>query len=561
MSLMSMRRKMASRQTATIILWVLIVIFLVSAIFMSLPGNFLNPPKSSGAADNYTGANGNVVLAKVNGSEITVADYNGAYNAQVSQDKRATSLDSALQVRSTLFADIIRARLAEQALKSFNIRNLDRALREYAEDYAQTSYSGMLAQAQMQAQMMKEQAKTPEEKKKLKSADELMGQQIAQFFSQISLQGNVALNEANYKRVFVNNYLLDAKQSIAAQFREHVQTRLIGDAIMKKDMGGNPLTEELLKKLNTQEVKASEIFIEDKTHSAKGLEAAKAKAITLHDAIKAAPETFAAVAKKESSDPAASKGGDLGWIKGGDASNNLPITLEYLIFSGKENSLSPVIQVAKENRSMPTLSHYGYAFVQINGIRDRADKKNSKWAQERDQFSKETRQRYELEFGSEYLAIQNINAKIECNSAELATYLDEMRGDFVKADRDRAKAFTEQNIPPAVKAALGYRLAQNTKDHKARIDLLVPALQYAPPATASGLYVDMAQSYAVLGNKKEAIVQLNNAKNYALDDAGMLTVIRDEFRKIGAKEEADSVSQRIDELKAKTSEGSAVFSR
>lgn len=539
MSLMSMRRKMASKQTATIILWILIAVFIVGVFLWSVP----NRSMSSAQKQAQYRKGGNVVLASVNGEKIYANDIDGAFQEFLDKNKLHANLDITLPQRSQIFNAKLQEIIATQVLKSYGIKDIKREANKMGLEFANTSLTSVRQAVEQQAKTAEAAAKTPEEKKKLQTVDQLYTEQLQSFMQQKCGKTVDHPSDEDFRRAFVNDFLLNADNK--DQFMQMVRERLVGRQLitdMVKNGQPDPFTDGFVKTLNTQQVKVRWIYIESKQKSAQGLADAEATAIRLHDAIVKDPSSFATLAK-QSNHQSRTTGGDLGWLSAGDADRTqLPLILEYQAFTLKPQDLGPVTQMTIP-QIMPQYpsSSIGYGFIQVVG-----GPRNLPKANPMPMTLDQLRMRYESELSKQYLTFTTWKADIKCQSKEMEAYLAEGRGQYTEATKFQREALAQEqgSLPEAVIAALSFRVAQSTPNQKERIPLYNAAVNFADDKT-SQVYQELAMAYALTGDKANAIESYHNAITSSTSSTEMQTrkAVRPELLKLGDTQGVKEIDQ------------------
>ncbi|HEX2948482.1 MAG TPA: peptidylprolyl isomerase [Armatimonadota bacterium] len=523
MSLMSMRRKMASKKTATYILWSLIVVFLVGVALWSVPGKGIGKQYGDSPFANK-------VVAKINGEKVTAGQIDEEFYKQQDNGQQY-DLQSAPQTRFQIFDGIVHRLVAEQTAKKLHVRTWSWTLRSVAREVAQTQLASMHAQAQEQAKAQAASAKTPADKSKLQTADQMFKAQLSQALSQY---GDTTKNptEDDFVRAFVRTAMSrQEKVGMYDQLVSFAQTYLIGEEVAK-DQHTSPFSEDFAKKVNTKEVKASWIFIAAPQNNAQGLNEAKQKASKLHEDIIKAPNTFAAVAKKESADfMTKTQGGDLGWVS--LKSSNVSIMAQYLAFIQREGEIGPIVEIAMSS-PFGGPSQIGYAFVKVDAIRDSADAKDFNWAKEKESAMVSTKVRFAQGFGQNYLELQTAKAKIVRLSDELK-YYDAMMTNPVEAEKLVTKLQDDKSIPPVVAAAFKYQVAEKTTDPAQKAVLLENVISYGG-AQVPNLQMELGRAYTASGQKDKALQQFGFVADGADSndpDHSMHTALKTEYAKLG----------------------------
>lgn len=525
MSLMSMRRKMASKQTITIILWVLIAVFLAGIVYMNVPNS--NQPNVP--VGGYRGGV-NKTLVTINGQSIDSDTFEKAYNDSMAIGNKSADLSVTLQERSRIAKNLVQSAVADQVLRGYGIRNVNKKSVEMAEELATMFYDQVKKGTEMQAQQEMANAKTPEQKKNVKTPQQYLNEQLANMYMQQGVQPPANITEASFRKFYVGT-LTDPQYGQAEDYLLFVRKRLIGQQIIKRELPAELFSEAYEKKLATQQVNARWIFIPAGSmqkldggkeqifkpeFSATALQAAEKKAKDLRAQIAKDPASFAKVASKESQHISHFEGGNLGWISGGSMEANIPAILEYLIFSQKPKELGPVTQITLPgaDQANPLSSQVGYGFVQV--IAESKNPDNPNWAKMRAEYDTTTKRRYEMQIGDGYLCYMVADADIKYNSKEFEAYMAEAHGQYIEMTELQKAALQEKDLPKPVIAALSYRVAMSSRDIKgeARIPLLKAALEFAG-SSRSDLHMQLADTYRSIGKKEEAIAQYENAMNSA----------------------------------------------
>ena len=540
MSLMTMRYKMASKKTATIILWALIVVFVAGIALISLPGG-----KYGGGTQYKNELPGaEKVIATVNGEDIIAGQFNDEFiNAQ--NDQNRFDINSALGARQQLFESLVQRTVTEQIAKEKKVRTWSWTLRSVAKEYAQAQLAGMRQSARIQASSDAAAAKTAKEKTKTKSVDEIYNAAIAQGIQQMGEVAPSKATEADYTRMVMKKITTQDETGIYEQFMNYARTRLIGKKLFAKEYKTSPLTEDFIKKLNTKEVKARWIFVAAKTEDAKGLSAAQDKAKQLRSQVVAKPATFSQVASKDSDDfMSKMRGGGLGfsffggqdansgWVKAGDSS--LEPMQEFLLFTTAKGEISPIVQ--SSTGAMFGSPQVGYAFLIVDDVRDRNDSKTFNWAKDGELATTAASVRYEIGFGQSYLTLKRAEAKIVRMSTELKYY--EIRSkDPAAAEKLALELQDDESLPEVVRAAFKYQISKSEKDPATKANMLASVLSFAGSQT-NQLVLELGRAYTAAGDKDKAKEQYDNLclsiENPQNDqDRSLHQALKTEYQKIG----------------------------
>ena len=524
MSLMSMRRKMASKQTATIILWALILVFGVGAVLISMPGRYGGRSSSSGDP---------TVVAKINGTELTRGDIDAAFSQMEKRADTASqtlTLSTAIEARKAAieaaFTRVLTVQAAEKVHCNTWSLTWHSTMSDLAGQMADDQLAQMRDQAKQEADKEAKDAKAPAGKKL--SADDMFKNYIKyELTSDKSPYSKMADDTtdptpAAFKDAYVNYWLTgqDANGNME-QFETMARTTLIGETVTKS-LHVNPLSAAYVKKLNTQEVQASWIFIADKDDSVQGLKDAQAKADKLRTQVVANPAGFADLAKANSDDEmskmsngvlgASMFGGGSGWFQGfADEHNQYeqympspPVIAEYLAFSTDKGQISPVMAVQLPSGGGPAQT--GYAFVMVKDIRDRTDLNGYNWNSAKTGALVHAKFRYDDAFGETYVALQRIQANIQRLSTEM-TYFQDETSDPATANGLLRALSRDGTLPAVVRAAFRYKLAQTTHD----ISLYDNELFEFSGTKAPDIYLEVAKLDEKQGKVGDALDNLKSA--------------------------------------------------
>ena len=546
MSLMSMRRKMASKLTATI-LWVIIIVFLVGVVLWSVPRN----PSTNATQSEYR-PGGNKVLASVNGEKIYADDLDKAFDDILTKNDISPNLDITLNERGRIFTSIIERILTKQILRGFKLSDgkLKEEARKVGEEYASFAVERMRQMAGQQEEYLKAMAKTEDEKKSVKTSDEYFIENIRMFYMQdakVPVPANP--NEKDFRKFFVNQFLMEPKYGNTEEFMKRVRLTVIGRKLVA-GLPVNPFTDEYAKKVSTQHVKARWIFVEAEKLTPEAIDAARVKAEKLREDIVKDPASFAKVAEKESNHISSTLGGELGWISGGDTSHGLPAIVEYLIFSQKPTELGPVTQInVQPYMTSMMAAKVGYGFVQAIQVKERTDlEKGFNWETKRTTALDDLKTRYESALGQGYLTLMLAKADVKCESLEVAAYLAMARNQSTDATElmRQALAKEEKELPSYVIGAMSYQVAQATPDSAARIPLLDAALKYADDK-AWELHKELGDAYARTKQTEQAIKQYEYAINASSGENEMQVRqdIRGKYKELGHMEGVKAIDEWI----------------
>ncbi|MHB0939334.1 MAG: peptidylprolyl isomerase [Armatimonadota bacterium] len=553
---------MASKQTITIILWVLIAVFLAGIVFLNVPNS--NQPKPVG---NYRDGK---VLVTINGESLDANTFEQAFNDSLMRANKTPDLSETLQERSRIVKYMVQNMVADQVLRGYGIRNVKKQGAAMADEIATMFLDSVRKATQQQADADLANAKTPEEKNNVRTAKEYFDEQLAQMYMQQGAQPPAKITEEGFRKFYIET-LTDPKYGQAEDFMLYVRKRLVGQQIVKRDLRSDLFSDAFAKRVATQQVNARWIFIPagsmenigESTEqifkpqfTAEALQAAEKKARTLREQIVKDPASFAKVASKESQHISRTEGGNLGWISGSSMQANIPAILEYLIFNQKPNELGPVTQITLPGPDpMNTLSaQVGYGFVQV--IAETKNPDSPEWATMKEDFVTTMKRRYEMQLGDGYLCYMIANAEFKFNSKEIEAYMAEAHGQYVEMTKLQKEALSEKDLPKPVVAALSFRVAMSSRDIKgeARIPLLKAALEYAG-GSRSDLHMQLADTYLGIKDRENAIKQYENAMNSAgMGEENVRRAVRAIYVRIGHTEGVKAIDQWLQENAKKSEE-------
>jgi len=551
---------MASKQTITIILWVLIAVFMVGIVLWNVPRNSTN----TGTTNHYrTGPNR--VLVTVNGEPIDADTFDQAFYDSLGKENQSSDLNETLKQRSAVFSEMLQDMVANQVLRGFGIRNVNRPARQMAQEISDRLLKQIHTMLQAQVEQQMAAAKTETDKKAVPSAQALFNEQVQQFYTEHKVEPPKNITDASFRKFYVD-VLTNPQYTESKQFMEFVRKSLIGREIIKRDLTADVSSEAYAKKLATEQVNARWIYIAADDYTTAAMQAAKTKAEKLHDQIVKDPSQFAALASKESNHLSHTEGGNLGWISGSDPRTGFPALVEYLLFTQKPKELGPVTQIClpPTNPEAVLSSKVGYGFVQV--LADPQERKdlgpNFDWARMKDDYMTALKQRYEQSIGQDYLLATIAQADIKFSSKEIESYLATLHGQYTKSTALQRQALEkETDLPRPVVAALSYRVAMSSPDIKgeARIPLLEAALEYAGPMRWQ-LQLALGDTYQGVGRKEDAITQYQ----FAIKAAGpqeeyVRKEVRIRYQKLGYTEGIKEIDKwQADKQKASASSNESV---
>jgi parvulin-like peptidyl-prolyl isomerase len=536
MSLMSMRRKMASKKTATIILWALIAVF-VAGVFLAAGNPFST--KQDIQQQFASPLKGGKVIASINGEEITSREFENEFQRTLQDSGGLLDLESVLGTRQTIFVKLVNDMLDAQIEQQLDIKFNDHNIRRVAESIAKLQLHAIGMMAEEQAKQEKEQAKTDEEKKKLKTAEQLRVEQLAKFMNEQSgkdeKSGVKNPTDEEFLRWAVD--LLTGKEK--EQFAQSARMMLMGEAVAKS-LPVDPLTDEYLSKVNTHEVLSQWMFVGAKKPSPEALEEAQKTATEARTLIVEGKSSFSDQAKKLSDDMTSkAAGGNLGWVSAGKA-GYVPLMAEYLAFTTPKGEVSPLMQAQVFGMTGPQL---GYGFVKARDMRERKDAPKD-FKERKDYYILSTRQRYMAGLGEYFLQMMRANADIVCIMPEIQAYRAEALGDSEAATAAYQAAYKDGKVADIVRIAIGYKIASTMEKAADRIPLLQDALKY-PGRHLAKYHYELAQAYGELGDTAKALENYTSAEDAAMTegDREMVKRVLDAYKAAGNTEGIARVKQ------------------
>jgi len=491
MSLMSMRRKMASKQTAMII-WALVVVFILGIALVSAPGM-----RGGGAGSAEKGAQRDpAVIATVGGESVTRGEFDIAFEQKLADADRYASMmggggdqfGKISKARKDALNEVIQKHLLSQAMKKFGIKMSDGLYHKIAKADAQSYLESERKSAETQAkQMADEYAKsTATNKTPVKTTEQILAESLGRMVSQgqdpASRNDDPSKPKTAKESEFINwyiNMMFDTKKGQDESFKFDAAFRTLGEYIAtefaKTEIGAiDPFSEEYIKRINTEEVKASWIFIPAEKSDAASLTAAKEKADKLYATIVADPKKFGEIARTESKDiytiEADGALGKDGWLnqntKKQYGSSTLPAAAEYLAYALKPGELSPVTLMSyysQQDRKDQFSKGFavGYAFVKVDdNSRPWEEKKALDWNKEKAELISKAKGDIARDFAQSYLDALRYQTKIEAKDDEVAYWLSSYELEVIKADELLPKVYASSNkLPRQVQSVIAYYMA------------------------------------------------------------------------------------------------------
>ena len=520
------------------------------------------------------------VIARINGKAITRGDLDTAFTMTMKQTaddpQSAITLNSAIQDRKSVVDQLIMQVLTEQTAAKLHCTPASLTwhwtLQSIAGEMADDQLAQMRDSATLQANA---DLKAPKRGEKQQSADEYLQKNIKQAlsgsqFSHFADQDAPDTPEA-YKSAFVN-FLTTSQEDYGnlEPFNTMARTRLIGEAVAKA-LHVSPLSADYVKKLNTQEVQASIIFIAAKDDSTGALHDAQNTASGLRAQVIKNQAVFPDLAKAHSDDLMTKMAGGAigigpngrgsGWLQADGRGAN--ITVEYLAFSTGAGHVSPLM-VMQQQGMFGMSPKIGYAFVLVRAIHERTDlAPEFNWQKAEARALPHEKMRYEDAFGQTCVAVQRLSATIERLTPEMNYYQLQPSDDAKQAEALLRTLAFDTTLPPVVRAAFKFQLARQTQDPS----LFDGEIFSYAGADATRMFFEIAKLYASRQKFTDALSNLKSAadncetqaqgKGAGADDNAIHEAIKTEYANLLAspsateavkKEAADGVKRMDDWL-------------
>jgi hypothetical protein len=560
-----MRHKMASKQTATYILWGLIVVFIVGIFFMSNPGKFGTPKPTGGlpGSDNViatlSGGSGTVWTKKITAGELN--DKFDVFQKKADDPSSGQRVDvgNVLEARKGLFDQLVNDKIQEETVHDLGIHLFNWDLSSIATEWGKIQIARLHGDARIQAKMEVDQAAKvkPADKAKAQkpqTADEIVKQNEQRFAQQLDATADGSnMNDAKLIRLFVHKVMTKDDNDVAI-IDNYAHLREIGKVAIKKNLPGASgvnqqalLSQAFVSKLNTKDVKASWIFVAATDQTAKGLQVAEAKAQQLHDQIVAKPDSFASVAKTQSNDPmTAAQGGSLGWMT---YSNQNPMVQpsEYLAFSTEKNTVSPVLAMTLPSMFQQGPPKIGAGFVRVEDIRDSDNAKTFDWNKDAAGATLLAAEHFEVGFAQNYLALERGQSTVVRTSNELK-YYDAQMSAPADAAKYVASMQTDPTLPQIVKEAFAYQTAnQETDLTKKASDLEGIYESGFAGDQATNIKMSIGEAYVGLKQKAKAIETFQWVAQVTenADPTNVHQQLKTDFTKIGDTADAQAMDAWI----------------
>lgn len=525
MSLMSMRRKMASRKTANYILYFLIAVFLVGVALWSVPGRggFNATPQQA--------AQKSGVIAKVNGSRISADDFEKEYSKMISG--RAPDIYTILDARKEVVKGLVQEAINKQAQKSLHVSVSDRMLKEKATESLRFEVlEDRRKQFEEQAKTEAEKAKTAEEKKKLKTAEQLYTDWMTNIVNNDLKKRKKPEIKNTTEAQFIKWYedYLDRNEYGDRDNRiQSISNSMLGEKwLAKQEFFGDIFAEDYVKMLKTKQVDASWIVITVDGQDLAALDTAQKKIASIRADIVKNPAAFETYAGESNDRMTSFNGGELDWVPEG----KLPVLAEYYAYTMKVNSLSPIMLAVYGSQTKRQLA---YVILKVNKIRNRSDIKDFNWKKEKETDCYMTKTRYEMELGEECMLFMRQKSLITSEDPEIQYYLADLADNNDKRDKILTQILKEQKtsrkVPEMVMAAMSYKAAMDTKDQKERINYLEDAIQGAD--NVADLLYKLGLAYKEVKNNDKALSRFKLAY-YALKESDTILArnLQTEFMKL-----------------------------
>lgn len=264
----------------------------VGIALWSVPGKnlFGNP---SGSTSQYNGPGADSPAFTLNGETVTYGEVRDSYDTLIGGDKaqEPKNIAAITEAHEAAQQQLILHKLTEQALKSFKISVDDDYLRSIANDYALLFMEDARNQAK-QAYLKQSQSAKPGDK--TKSEDELLQDGLVNFMQANGATDVTKVTPENFMTWFVDDFMMaDPPQGQHEKLAKNGMTCRLGEEMMKS-FPVNPLTDEFMRKLVSQQVRGRFIFVAAKTPTPQGLQEAENSANAAYNKVLKGPEEFRA---------------------------------------------------------------------------------------------------------------------------------------------------------------------------------------------------------------------------------------------------------------------------
>ncbi|MEI6520135.1 MAG: SurA N-terminal domain-containing protein [bacterium] len=503
MSLMTFRRKMASTNFVSIVMWIIIVVFVASIFLYVGTGN--NKPSQQSGLRVTSGT-----LLKINNQKIKGSEYQDIL-VKI-KGEQPLNINNALQIRKEAINKIIDDTIFNQSVKQMDANVSDKeAMTEMGEQLRMTVLLPRRLEVEKQAKDEAAKAKTPADKKKLKSADVLYKEWMTEIINgQSTTQADkdkyASPNDDKFIDWYKNVYLKKDPASFADQKKGVIATT-IGKKYLEQQasqMGAvNLMDEKFAKNARTMKVDASWIVYAPEGNGKDALDKAMAKANKGFEAIKKSPAAFKAEVAN-SSDMMSQYGG--GSIYGGVTGGKIPPVAEYNAFTMKKGQISaPFLAEYKNiytNESQPA-----YIILRVDSnMVPNPEAKDVDWDKMKTPEMFKHKMRIQQDMGKQLIALNKQYAVITTEDLLVQSFLDEIGGDLKKTLEDRkqllANAKSVEDMDELTKAAVNYDVGKKATDVKDRIKYLSDAAVGVDNAAA--LHYDLGMAF--MDDKKQSSI-------------------------------------------------------
>ena len=506
MSLMSMRRKMASKRTAQYIVWAIIIVF-VAGIFLVFGGGKYGQMMGTRVAGDEK------MIATVNGEKLSAGEFRDRYlEAMGKAPREQQGLEMTLMMREQVVNQLIAQKIAAQQAKALGVKNAwswDMKVKRIAEEIGKDQIGQMRDMAREQAKEELKRANDPvpegQKKEKPRTESEIFNGMLLQ-----SAQGLGAsesdITEKRFLQLFVAKVISKGEEGMYDVLSDYSMNYLIGEKLAK-DLPVSPFSESFVEKLYTKEAKASWIFIAATENSKKGLQEAQKKAKGLRDEIAKDISVFPEKARESNDFMSAFQGGSLGSIKPGINSQTQPIA-EYMAMAYEPGTLTPLMAVSVSS-PWGGEPQVGYAFLLTQEVlaRDKEEMKGFTWANEKEKLLLRAKLRYAVALGQNYLAVQKLEASINYASTELKYYHARANSKLEDAQKLERTLMADQTLPAEVSNAFKYRVAttQYADDLQKRAELFSQIKSGGGKEEMPKMYFDIGSAHVEKGENEKAL--------------------------------------------------------
>jgi hypothetical protein len=513
---MTFRRKMASTNFVSIVMWIIIIVF-VASIFLFV-GTGDKPPINESGLRVTSGT-----LLKINNQKIK-GDVYQEILVKI-KGEQPLNINNALQIRKEALNKIIDDTIFNQSVKQMDADVSDKeAIKEMGEQLRISVLLPRRIEVEKQAKDEAAKAKTDAEKKKLKPADvlykdwmtEIINQQSA---TQAEKDKYAAPNDEKFIEWYKEVYLKKDPTSFADQKKGVIASNLgkkyIAMLQASQMAGVNLMDEKFAKNARLMKVDASWIIYAPEGGGKDALLKAMAKANKGFEAIKKSPGAFNTEIENSADMMSRYSGGS---IYGGVTGGKIPPVAEYYAFTLKKGQISPPF-LAEYKNIYTQESKPAYIIMRIDGnMTPNPEAKDVNWDKMKTPEMFKHKMRIEQDMGKQLLSENKQYATITTEDMLIQSFLDDIGGDMKKTLADRklllANAKAIEGLDEITKAAVNYDVGKKSTDVKERIKYLSEAAIGVD--NAGELHYDLGMAFMDDKKQKEA----RNQFIYAFESIG-----------------------------------------